>query len=153
MKTLSTLLFLSIIFLACSPGENQDKTGSTESAEETGTSSHGFGPISSIELNAPLNPEMVARGQTLYEMRCAACHKLGDQFIIGPGWEGLTERRSPEWIMNMILNVDEMLLKDSEAQELLRDCLVRMPDQDLTETEARDLLEFIFANDGLEVGS
>ncbi|WP_332369768.1 hypothetical protein [Spirosoma telluris] len=66
----------------------------------------------------------------------------------GPGWKGVTSRRKPEWIMNMILNVDMMLGKDAEAQKLLELCLVRMPNQNLSEAEARSMVEFMRSNDG-----
>jgi hypothetical protein len=62
---------------------------------------------------------------------------------VGPGWKGVTERRKPEWIMNMIMNVDVMLSEDPEAQKLLEECLVRMPNQNLNRTEAREVLEFM----------
>ena len=50
-----------------------------------------------------------------------------------------------------VINV--MLEKDPTARELLKQCLVRMPNQNLSETEARNVLEFMYANDGQEVGS
>ena len=39
--------------------------------------------------------------------------------------------------MNMITNVDMMLESDPEAQKLLEQCLVRMPNQNLTKDDAR----------------
>jgi hypothetical protein len=67
---------------------------------------------------------------------------------VGPGWKGVTQRRKPEWIMNMVTNVDMMLEKDPQAQRLLEECLVRMPNQNLTKDEARKVLEFQRSNDG-----
>ncbi len=109
------------------------------------------GRVKEVQLNDPLDPEMVARGKAIYEMKCAACHKLTDQRVVGPGFKGVTERRSPIWIMNMIVDPDAMLEKDPVAQELLKECLVRMPNQNLTEADARDVLEFMFFNDGKPV--
>jgi hypothetical protein len=71
---------------------------------------------------------------------------------VGPGFKGLTERRKPEWIMNMITNVDVMLEADPTAQALLKECLVRMPNQNLTIDDARAVLEYAYANDGYPVG-
>ncbi|HEX6181132.1 MAG TPA: cytochrome c, partial [Chitinophagaceae bacterium] len=67
---------------------------------------------------------------------------------VGPGWAGVTKKRKPEWILNMITNVDMMLASDAEAQKLLEECLVRMPNQNLTLDEARRVLEFMRSNDG-----
>jgi hypothetical protein len=47
------------------------------------------------------------------------------------------------WIMNMITNVDMMLEKDPEAQKMLEQCLVRMPNQNISEKESRDIVEFM----------
>ena len=60
----------------------------------------------------------------------------------------LQKKRKPEWIINMITNVDMMLEKDPEAQKLLEECLVRMPNQNLTFDDARKVLEFMRSNDG-----
>ena len=95
---------------------------------------------------------MVASGKAIYEMKCQACHKLSDKRVVGPGWKGLTEKRKPEWIMNMVMNVEEMLKEDPTAKDLLKQCLVRMPNQNLTEQDSRDVLEFMFSLDGQEVG-
>lgn len=53
-------------------------------------------------------------------------------------------------IMNFITNTDEMLNKDPEAQAQLEICLVRMPNQSLSDDEARNLLEFMRKNDGVK---
>jgi cytochrome c5 len=101
-----------------------------------------------IQLTNPLNAQWVADGKGIYELKCQACHKLTNEKLIGPGWKGVTERRKPEWIMNMITNVDMMLEKDPQAQKLLEECLVRMPNQNLNIDEARKVLEFQRSNDG-----
>ena len=90
---------------------------------------------------------MIKRGQAIYDLKCAACHKLTDQRVVGPGWAGLTTKRKPEWIMNMITDVDIMLEQDPTAQKLLEECLTRMPNQNVSVADARDILEFIFRND------
>jgi hypothetical protein len=101
-----------------------------------------------IELTHPLNAQWVTEGKGIYELKCQACHKLTGEKLVGPGWQGVTQRRKPEWIMNMITNVDMMLEKDPAAQKLLEECLVRMPNQNLTKDEARKVLEFQRNNDG-----
>lgn len=104
--------------------------------------------IKSVELTTPLNQEWVSKGKAAYEMKCLACHRLDETRLVGPGWTGVTKKRKPEWIMNMITNVDMMLETDEEAQKLLELCLVRMPNQNITEPEAREVLEFMRHNDG-----
>ena len=86
---------------------------------------------------------MVEKGKTTYDVKCQACHSMGENRVVGPGWKGITTRRKPEWIMNMIVNTDAMLAEDPEAQRQLEQCLVRMPTQNLSMDEARQVLEFM----------
>ncbi|KGE85853.1 MAG: c-type cytochrome [Phaeodactylibacter xiamenensis] len=135
---------------ATSPAAEQEAPKADASADEG--SNKGIGEVKTVDLNDPLAKSMVEAGESIYEMKCAACHKLTDQRVVGPGWAGITEKREPEWIMNMITNVEIMLAEDPTAQALLEECLVRMPNQNLSIGDARDVLEFMYANDGGTVG-
>lgn len=101
-----------------------------------------------ISLENPLNAEWITAGSAIYEMKCQSCHRLDADRVVGPGWKDVTKTRKPEWIMNMITNVDVMLETDDEAQKLLEQCLIRMPNQNISFDEARQLLEFMRKNDG-----
>ncbi len=147
-KHLALLLGLGIFLSACSSNSNQTADQNNEKAPAPAVSEKGIGEIKSVTLNNPLKPDMVAKGQAIYDMKCAACHKLDEMRVVGPGWKGLTERRKPEWIMNMITNVEVMLDKDPAAQALLEECLTRMPNQNVSVGDARDILEFMLSNDG-----
>jgi hypothetical protein len=103
---------------------------------------------SDITISNPLNAEMVNAGKATYELKCQSCHRLTEEKLVGPGWKDVTHRRKPVWIMNMITNVDMMLETDAEAQKLLEQCMVRMPNQNLTKDHAREVLEFMRSNDG-----
>lgn len=98
-------------------------------------------------LEDKLNVEWIKSGKSIYEVKCQSCHKLTEERIVGPGWKDVTIRRKPLWIMNMITNVDMMLETDEEAQKLLEQCMVRMPNQNISKDEARQLLEFMRSND------
>jgi len=102
----------------------------------------GVGPVKSVEISEAIDAAMVARGTELFSTKCKACHKMEKKFV-GPALKGVTERRSPEWIMNMILNPVEMVEKDPVARQLLIDHNGSpMANQNLTEAEARDILEY-----------
>ena len=88
-----------------------------------------------------IDQTMASAGKGIYELKCQACHSVGTNRVVGPGWKGITERRKPEWIMNMMLNVDVMLDQDPEAQKMLEECLVRMPNQSLSKDDGRHVLE------------
>jgi hypothetical protein len=154
ISILSLVTFIAIFFLSC--GGNSDN-GADESASQSESSSGGTESNEvhgtevkpgDVKLTSPLNAEWVADGKATYEVKCQACHKLNEERVVGPGWKDVTKRREPHWIMNMITNVDMMLEKDPEAQKLLEQCLVRMPNQNITTDQARHILEFMRSNDG-----
>lgn len=102
----------------------------------------GVGPITSLELPAEIDQSMVAKGQDVFKKMCMACHKPTKKFI-GPAPTGILNRRSPEWVMNMILNPTEMVEKDPLAKELLMEFNGSpMANQSLTEEDARAVLEY-----------
>ncbi|HLF46124.1 MAG TPA: c-type cytochrome [Chitinophagaceae bacterium] len=148
----TTALFVSgiFIFIACGGGENKD-ANSAEAQDLTNSQTETHGTEvkpSDVQLTSPLNQDWVATGKSIYDLKCQACHKLTDERLVGPGWKGVTLKREPHWIMNMITNVDMMLEKDPEAQKLLEQCLVRMPNQNISTDESRQILEFMRNNDG-----
>ncbi|PZA18778.1 cytochrome c, partial [Modestobacter versicolor] len=67
-----------------------------------------------------------------------------------PGWKDVTKRNEAAWILNFITNTDAMLNVDPKAQAQLEICLVRMPNQSLTDQEAFSLYEFMRKNDGIK---
>ncbi|MBA2498271.1 MAG: cytochrome c [Chitinophagaceae bacterium] len=147
------LFILCFTFLiACSDNAG---SGTAESKTETTTTADqevhpDMIKPSEVALTTPLNATWVNAGKQTYDLKCQSCHKLTDERIVGPGWGGITSKREPAWIMNMITNVDIMLEKDPEAQKLLEQCLVRMPNQNVSKDEARHILEFMRQNDGVK---
>ncbi len=150
-KTTFLAVLLLFAILACtSKKEATDAAQSSPSPADIATTqpeTHGV-EVKAIELTHPLNQSWVAAGTKIYDLKCAACHRLTGEKLVGPGWKGVTQRREPLWIMNMITNVDMMLEKDPEAQKLLEQCLVRMPNQNVTQEDTRQLIEFMRSNDG-----
>ena len=80
--------------------------------------SKGVGPVTSLVLENEIDSTLVAHGADVFKKMCTACHKPTKKFI-GPSPKGILERRTPEWIMNMILNPSEMVQKDALAKSLL----------------------------------
>ena len=152
MKKLLSILIISAAFASCAPDKPADNNGNSGKLDDAVAANvdegKGIGEVKNVPLSTPLEQERVSRGKAIFDMKCSACHKLTDQRVVGPGWAGITTRRKPEWIMNMITNVDVMLDKDPEAQKLLELCLVRMPNQNVSIGDARDILEFMRQNDG-----
>lgn len=154
MKKLATLplALFSLLLFSCGSGGNEgnNTSGNQEAEQEVPQSvaeGKGVGEITEVNLEDEIDPDMVKMGKSIYDMKCSACHKLTDQRVVGPGFQGVTNRRRPEWIMNMITNVDMMLEQDPTAQALLEECLTRMPNQNVSIGDARNILEFLRHND------
>ncbi|MEZ4810809.1 MAG: cytochrome c [Allomuricauda sp.] len=116
--------------------------GGTKASERIDLSNKGAGPIKSVVLNDAVDQAMAEKGKEVYEKMCLACHRIGKKFI-GPPPNGVLNRRSPEWVMNMILNPEVMVKEDPLAKELLMEFNGSpMANQGLTEEEARAVLEY-----------
>ena len=110
----------------------------------------GEGKYDNIDLDPKLNIAMADKGESVSGVKCLSCHKTTTEKLVGPGWAGVTERRQPHWIMNFITNPDPMIDKDPEVQAQLELCLVRMPNQNLSDDEARNILEYMREIDGVK---
>ena len=161
----STLKILSLLFvllmLSCGGGEEKKKESSKVKLKSTTTSkkvdtkktetkasktidftTKGVGPIKSVTIPAEVDQTMAAHGKDVFKKMCTACHKATKKFI-GPAPKNILKRRTPEWIMNMILNPDEMVQKDPLAKRLLIEFNGSpMANQNLSEADARAVLEY-----------
>jgi mono/diheme cytochrome c family protein len=110
------------------------------------SSSKGVGKFTNVPLG-PLDTAEASRGAALFQSKCMVCHKPTEEKLIGPGLKGVTQIRTPEWIMNMITDPNDMTENDPVAKALLDQYHTQMVVQS-TDEEARDLLEFLRQNDG-----
>ena len=156
------LLFLSLIcavVVACGGNGSNTAENSNAQQEETPAESNenpsydphrGEGKFKDVEVSPTLDATMADNGSKVYDVKCSSCHKLTDEKLVGPGWKGVTERNSAAWIMNFVTNTAEMIDKDPKVQAQLEICLVRMPNQNLSDEEARSVYEFMRKNDGVK---
>lgn len=155
MKKLILFIALGAFIASCGDKKESKKDGfevnRTKEAKAVAESegvpidldNKGVGPINSVDFSADVDTEMAARGEAKFNAICVACHMV-DQRMIGPAMEGVYDRRSPEWVMNMILNPDGMLKEDPIAKALLKEYNnAIMLNQNLTEDEARDVAEYL----------
>ncbi len=111
-----------------------------ETAKVNPMDDKGVGPITNITLG-DIDESLVAKGKEIFKAKCTACHKIKKRYI-GPALKGVTQRQSPEWIMNMILNPEKMIVENKTAKELLKEFSAPMANQHLTQDEARAVLEY-----------
>ena len=144
-----TLLFFILLF-QCQPKETssefsfktEKKVPAKKASSFVDLKNKGIGPIKALTLGEEPDTALVNQGKLIYDQKCTACHKVGSTFI-GPPPDGILNRRTPEWVMNMLLNTDEMLQKDSLAKALFMEFNGQlMTNQNLGEGEARAILEY-----------
>lgn len=163
MKKAFIVCSLALFLAACggNSGADQNAAATENNTEASGDSESGNPPYDphrgegkfnaeNVNIGSTLDKAMADQGQKIAEMKCESCHKMTDERLVGPGWKDVTKRHSPEWIMNFMTNTDAMLDKDPKAQAMLEICMVRMPNQNLTDQDARDILEYMRENDGVK---
>jgi len=161
MKSLLKILSLFAVLLLVSCGGEEKKKESkvkiksqtttkkadtkkttTKPSETIDLTNKGVGPIKSITLPTEIDQAMATKGADVFKKMCTACHKEGKKFI-GPAPNGVLKRRSPEWVMNMILDPEGMVANDPLAKKLLMEFNgAPMANQNLSEEDARAVLEY-----------
>jgi mono/diheme cytochrome c family protein len=117
-------------------------TSAVKASERVDLDNKGVGPITSLTLDAEIDQAMAKQGEEVFNQMCTACHRVGKKFI-GPAPNGILERRTPEWVMNMVLNPEVMVKEDPLAKDLLMEFNGSpMANQGLTEEQARAVLEY-----------
>ncbi len=162
MKKLIFISTIGLFIAACGGGagnsnkegsessENKEQTEKAENGNPSYDPKRGEGKFTTVDIGDHLDAAMADAGNKVFEVKCSACHKLTAEKLVGPGWQGVTSRHEPVWIMNFVTNTDEMITKDPAAQAQLEICMVRMPNQSLSDEDARSLLEFMRKNDGVK---
>jgi cytochrome c len=121
-----------------SGGKADSKTGDAQAAKPK----PAYGKIKEVKLAATIDPALVQKGGKIFNVICTACHRLDTRYV-GPALGKVTERRTPEYIMNMILDTETMLEKDDTVKCLLQQYLTKMPNTNVNEQDARTVLEFL----------
>lgn len=152
--------FVVLTFLAagCGRKENAAAGGSGTPAVAAGASltpaqlENGIGPVAELTLPAAIDPKLAAEGEQTFTTKCSACHRF-DQRYVGPALGEVTKRRTPAYVMNMILNPTEMTQKHPVARQLLATLMTQMPNLGLTEPQARAVLEYLRKSAQPETGA
>ncbi len=146
IRKFSMVLFTAIILMNCGGGEKDTaKEASAPKVNPDGITENqlinGIGPIAAFTLE-PLDQALVEKGHAVFDVKCVACHKVNER-LVGPPLAGVTVKRSPSFIMNMILNPEEMVKKHPEVKAMLAEFYVPMTFQNVTEEDARAILEYL----------
>lgn len=153
-RTAATLtLLISIFLVSCggsgdngseASGESSSSPAQEESSGELSAFEleHGIGPVTEpLNIGDDIDMDLADQGQTIFEMNCTACHEMENR-LVGPALGDVTEQRSNEFIMNFILNPSGMTQDHPVGKELLAEYMTPMPFQNVSEEEARAILEY-----------
>lgn len=157
MKRILSAIAITTLLFGCGEKKEEKKDGFEVSRSKTeevksptatqgvpiDMNNKGIGPITSVSFGEEIDMELAKAGETKYQMICTACHMVG-QRMIGPDLTGVYTRRSPEWVMNMILNPDGMIKEDPIAKALLEEYNgAIMLNQNLSEADTRAIAEYL----------
>jgi mono/diheme cytochrome c family protein len=142
---LSILLALLLVS-ACGQSDDDQTSATADQTSDNGLTAfqleHGIGPITedvTLDLD---DVDKIEQGRQIFDSKCAACHQMSERFV-GPALGDVTDRRSNEFILNMILNPSDMARKHPEGMKMLADFMTPMPFQNVTEEEAKAILIYL----------
>ena len=145
------LIFLIVSALLTNCGNNSESSdinskSKVKLAEKFGLTlyelEHGIGPVKeNIELGS-FDQSLAENGKKLFTEKCSQCHKMDERYT-GPALRDVTNKRTPEYILNMILNPEEMTKKHPEAKKMLAIYANQMTFQNVSEEDARAIFEYL----------
>lgn len=144
---LASLIAGAMIFSSCSSAPETEAERQARWQQGNLTSweiQHGIGPVTAEIPTAEVDVAVAARGKTIFEQKCATCHYL-DMKKTGPPLRDVTKRRSPEYVMNQVLNPEQMGKLHPDGRQLVAQYAQFMTIQGITYDNARELLEFLRA--------
>lgn len=87
----------------------------------------------------------IEAGRQLFNEKCFVCHTIGRGGRIGPDLEGVTERRTREWLVDWIMEPQEMARTDTLGQRIASEFEGQMVSMSLEEVQVHQLLDYIAA--------
>jgi mono/diheme cytochrome c family protein len=132
---------LSVSLPSCAQEEGGEQK-SEESVFEVKKEKAQYGKIKHVDVGETVDPTMAKAGLDVFDTKCSACHKYEERYV-GPALGQVAVKRTPEYIMNMILDTETMIENDDTVKCLMQEFLMRMPNQSVDEKDARNVLEHL----------
>ncbi len=136
---LALAMVFTVLATSCS-GSGSDEA--EDSVFEIKKEKAHYGLIKHVDVSPEIDKGMAKAGFEVFDMKCTACHKYEERYV-GPALGDVTDRREPEFVMNMILDTENMIDNDDTVKCLLQEYLMRMPNQNVDEKDARNVLEHL----------
>jgi mono/diheme cytochrome c family protein len=135
------LIVLALTAVGCGNKSGNTPASSSGGAAGTATTSkYDSGPRAGEE---PIDEALVKQGEGLFQTKgCSACHGFGRR-ISCPDLLPVPMERTSQWMEHQILHPEIMTKEDPIAHQLFAQYSLQMPNQQLTEPEAKAVIEFI----------
>ncbi len=144
--TIALLLLLPILGCQTKPGDSAASTASSAPSSPPGgsnaqaASKYDSGPRAGEQSIDEARAEV---GEKLFKDKgCSACHAFGSKLSC-PDLNGVTMRRTAQWMENQILHPEVMTKEDPISRALFAQYSLQMPNQKLTPDEAKSVVEFL----------
>jgi nitrite reductase (NO-forming) len=95
-----------------------------------------------IPATAVPSDPVAAHGKMIFELKCFACHSIGQGPRIGPDLAGVTARRDDRWIERWLTSPERMLASDDTARAVRKRFALDMPNQQLSPEDIRGMLGY-----------
>jgi len=141
-KFMTTLVvvFLGMALAGCGAKQNASDSGTPSASAATSASKYDSGPRAGEQ---PVDEAQVKTGEQLFKDKgCSACHAFGRRLSC-PDLQGVTMRRTAQWMENQILHPEVMVKEDPISHQLMAVYALQMPNQGLTPEQARSVIEFL----------
>ena len=133
------IVAVAAMVVACGAQSEQE---SDESVFDVKKEKAVYGKVTHVDVGPGIDAQMAQAGLDVFDTKCSGCHKYDERFV-GPALGDVADRRPPEYIMNMILDTETMIENDDTVKCLLQEFLTRMPNQNVDEKDARNVLEHL----------
>ncbi len=150
-RTLTWMLLLAGLFVGgcllsgCSSAPETDAERQARWQQGNLTSweiQNGIGPVVEEVQLAAVDNALAESGKSIFVQKCATCHYL-DMKKTGPPLRDVTKRRSPAYVLNQILNPEQMGKMHPDGRQLVAQYAQFMTIQGITHENALELLDFL----------
>ena len=136
MKFILYIFFIFLIF-SCSENKKSDEPLLSEFELE-----NGIGPVKEKIVLKEIDKTAVEQGKKIFQTKCTSCHRI-DTKLIGPPLRNVIQSRSPEFILNIIVNPVDMTLYHPEAKKMAIEYGSQMTFQNVNLNDAYKILDYL----------
>lgn len=83
-------------------------------------------------------------GKDLFKANCSACHNVTAARLVGPGLEGVTKKRTKEWMSKWIKNSTEFIASgDADAKAIFDQFKIPMPAPPISDEQIALIIDYL----------